>query len=46
MGQFEQRAEQGWGWWRRYIARNPLTGSWISMAVGAALVAGAWRLLG
>jgi hypothetical protein len=26
--------ENKWGAWRRFISANPLTGSWIAMAIG------------
>ncbi len=42
----EAAAEAKWGMWRQFIAKNPLTGSWISMGAGAAIVAVAWKLLG
>lgn len=38
--------DQEWGAWRRFIASNPLTGSWITFAAGAAVVAVAWKLFG
>jgi hypothetical protein len=27
-----------WGKWRKFIATNPLTGSWISFAAGAGVM--------
>jgi hypothetical protein len=30
-------AEEAWSGWRGFLRRNPLTGSWISMGVGAVI---------
>lgn len=42
----EQATAAKWGMWRKFIAKNPLTGSWISMAVGGGIVGAAWKLIG
>ena len=38
----KKAAEQGWGWWRRFIAARPLTGFWGGVALGALLVGSTW----
>jgi hypothetical protein len=32
--ELKAKFEQEWGAWRRFISANPLTGSWIAMAIG------------
>lgn len=34
----ENSAKAGWGAWRKFIAANPLTGTWIMFAVGMVLM--------
>lgn len=35
-----------WGWFRKFIAANPLTGFWIGVASGSGIVGAAWKLFG
>jgi ElaB/YqjD/DUF883 family membrane-anchored ribosome-binding protein len=37
MREVRQEADEAWSGWRGFLRRNPLTGSWISMGVGAVI---------
>ena len=37
MREARQEADEAWSGWRGFLRRNPLTGSWISMGVGAVI---------
>lgn len=38
MSNLEQQAAAKWGWFRVYISKNPLTGFWIGVVAGAAVI--------
>jgi hypothetical protein len=38
-----EQFKQKWGVWRRFISANPLTGTWITLALGVAAGAGMGR---
>ena len=43
--QIEQQAKAKWGWWRKFIAKNPLTGFWVGVGLGATVIGGIVKAL-
>lgn len=46
MANLNAEANKSWGLWRQFIAKNPLTGWYSGIALGAVIVSGAWKIFG